>query len=101
MSDSDILVRLTELDNQAGKLVEEAQEELDDTVSHIERDTEAFRQKAIQRAGTARDEEVKAREAELENISQRYQALAEELEKTYQENHTQWEEEIFRRCVGK
>ena len=30
-----------------------------------------------------------------------YQALMEGLEKTYQERHAQWEEEIFQRCVQK
>lgn len=104
-SDDSILTRLVELEQKAGDLVEGAQEVLDDTVSHIERDTEQFRQtcteKANQRIGAIRDEEGKASRAELENISRRYQSLTEELEKTYRERHIQWEEELFRRCVQK
>lgn len=100
-SDDSILARLVELDQKASAMVEEAREVLDDTVSHIEQDTEQFRQKAIRRISIAKDEEVKASQAELENISRRYQSLAEGLEKTYRERHTQWEDEIFRRCVGK
>lgn len=104
MSDSDILARLVELDKKADAMVEEAQEVLDDTLSHIEEDTEQFRkscaEKAEQRISAIRDEEGRASQAELENISRRYQTLTEELEKTYQERHTQWEEEIFRHCVG-
>ncbi len=55
----------------------------------------------MQRIGVVRDQEGKASQAELESISQRYQALMEGLEKTYQERHAQWEEEIFQRCVQK
>jgi len=104
-NDDNILVRLVELDRKACAMVDDAQEVLDDTLSHTERDMEQFRQtyteKAIQRIGVIRDEEGKASQAELENISQRYQSLMEGLEKTYQERHAQWEEEIFRRCIQK
>lgn len=104
-SDDNILARLVELDRKACAMVEDAQELLDDTLSHIERDMERFREsyteKAIQRIGVIRDEEGKASQAELENIAQRYQSLMEGLERTYQERHTRWEEEIFQRCIQK
>lgn len=102
-SDEGILARLVELDKKADAMVEEAQVVLDDTLSHIEEDTQQFRkscaEKSQQRIGAIRDEANRASQAELENISRRYQSLTEELEKTYRERHAQWEEEIFRRCV--
>lgn len=106
MSDSaDILRRLVELDRKAVALVDDAQEKLDDTLAHSDRDMERFReeytQKAIQRIGIIRDEEGRASQSELESISQRYQALMDGLEKTYRERHEQWEEEIFQRCIEK
>ena len=67
----------------------------------MERFREEYTEKAIQRIGVVRDEEGRASQAELENISQRYHALMEGLEKTYEERHAQWEEEIFQRCVQK
>ena len=103
--DDNILARLVELDRKACAMVEDAQEALDDTLANTERDMERFRQtyteKAVQRIGVVRDEEGRASQAELENISQRYHALMEGLEKTYEEHHAQWEEEIFQRCVQK
>lgn len=104
-SDDSILERLVELDRKACAMVDDAQEALDDTLSNTERDMERFRQsyteKAMQRIGVVRDEEGRASQAELENISRRYNSLMEGLEKTYQERHAQWEEEIFRRCIQK
>ena len=103
--DDNILARLVELDRKACTMVDDAQEELDDTLSNTERDMERFRQtyteKAVQRIGVVRDQEGKASQAELEDIARRYQSLMEGLEKTYQERHTQWEEEIFQRCIQK
>ncbi len=100
-----ILDQLVELDRKACAMVEDAQETLEDTLANTERDMERFREeyteKAIQRIGVVRDEEGRASQAELENISQRYHALMEGLEKTYEERHVQWEEEIFQRCVQK
>ena len=104
-SDDSILTRLVELDRKACAMVEDAQETLEDTLANTERDMERFREeyteKAIQRIGVVRDEEGRASQAELENISQRYHALMEGLEKTYEERHAQWEEEIFQRCIEK
>lgn len=103
MSGSDILARLVELDKEAGAKVEEARGELDETVSHMEEDTERFRRSSAEeserRVAAVREEEERASQEELEKISRRYRALAEELEKTYRERHAQWEEELFRRCV--
>ena len=89
-SDDSILTRLVELDRKACAMVEEAQETLDDTLANTERDMERFR-----------EEEGRSSQAELASISQRYQALMEGLEKTYQERHAQWEEEIYQRCIQK
>lgn len=104
-SEDSILARLVELDNKAGELVEEAQEALDETVTNIERDTQEFRrssaEKSVQRIGELRQQEEKASQARLEEIGRRYQSMTEALEKTYSDNHVQWEEEIFRRCVGR
>ncbi len=100
-----VLERLVELDRRACAMVEDAQEALEDTLANTDRDMERFReeytQKAVHRIGVVRDEEGKASQAELEDIARRYQSLMEGLERTYQERHAQWEEEIFQRCVEK
>lgn len=104
-SESGILERLMELDKRAEALVEEARGELDETVSHIEGDTERFRRESVEkveeRIKAVREEEEKASKAELEKVAGRYRELAGELEKTYEERHKEWGEELFRRCVGK
>lgn len=103
-SDDSILARLVELDQKAGELVEQAQEALDETVTNIERDTQEFRRSSAEqsagRVEALRQQEERASQARLEEISQRYRSMTEALEKTYSDNHAQWEEEIFRRCVG-
>lgn len=100
-----VLERLVEPDRRACAMVEDAQEALEDTLANTDRDMERFReeytQKAVHRIGVVRDEEGKASQAELEDIARRYQSLMEGLERTYQERHAQWEEEIFQRCVEK
>lgn len=103
-SDDSILARLVELDRKADAAVEEAKAVLDDTLSHIEEDTERFRrtraEESAQRISAVREREEKASQEQLESISRRYRSLTEEMEKTYRERHSQWEDEIFRRCVG-
>ena len=106
MSRSDsILERLVELDQKACAMVDDAQEQLDDTLSDMEWDVARFREgyteRATRRIGIIRDQEGQASQSELESISQRYQSLMEGLEKSYQENHQRWEEEIFQRCIQK
>lgn len=102
---SNVLERLVELDRKACAMVEEAQEVLEDTLASSERDMARFREKytreAAQSIGNVRDSEGKASQAALEDISRRYQSLMEGLEKTYQERHVQWEDEIFQRCIEK
>lgn len=104
-SDDSILSRLVDLDRKACAMVEDAQEALDDTLANTERDMARFReeytQKAMDRIGVVREEEGKASEEELKSISQRYQTLMEGLERTYQERHARWEEEIYQRCIQK
>ena len=106
MSRSDsILERLVKLDQKACAMVDDAQEQLDDTLANMERDVARFREgyteRATRRIGIIRDQEGQASQSELESISQRYQSLMEGLEKSYQENHQRWEEEIFQRCIQK
>ncbi len=106
MSSSDsILERLMELDQKASAMVDDAQETLDDTLDNMERDVARFResyaQRATRRIGIIRDQEGKASQSELDSISQRYQSLMDGLEETYREKHSEWEEEIFRRCIQK
>ena len=75
----DILERLVDLDRKACAMVDDAQEQLDDTLSNMERDVARFReeyaQRATRRIGIIRDQEGKASQSELESISQRYQSL--------------------------
>ena len=49
--------------------------------------------------GVIRDEEGKASQEALEDISRRYEALMANLDKAYEEHHKEWEAEIFRRCI--
>ena len=101
----DILERLVDLDRKACAMVDDAQEQLDDTLSNMERDVARFReeyaQRATRRIGIIRDEEGRASEEALENISRRYQSLMDGLEESYRANHEKWEEEIFQRCIQK
>ena len=62
---------------------------------------EGYTERATRRIGIIRDQEGQASQSALESISQRYQSLMEGLEKSYQENHQRWEEEIFQRCIQK
>ena len=105
MSMDKILNRLVEADRKASALVEEAEEYLDSTISNMDREVEEFKkgyeEKAVHRIGIIRDEEGKASMESLADISKRYESLMTNMEQVYEKNHTQWEQELFNRCVGR
>ena len=98
-----ILTQLVAADRRACGMVDDAEESLELTVAGIEREIEQFKityaEKAQRRIGIVRDTEQKASEEASGNIAQRYDSLMQNLETVYAERHTQWEEELFKRCT--
>ena len=100
-----ILEDLVKVDQEAQAMVEEAEEYLESTMANMDRTVQEYQQSYAQRAqhriGIIRDEEGKASQQATEDIAKRYDQLMENLEKTYQERHTQWEDELFQKCIGR
>ena len=100
-----ILEDLVKVDQEAQAMVEEAEEYLESTMANMDRMVQEYQQSYAQRAqhriGIIRDEEGKASQQATADIAKRYDQLMENLEKTYQERHTQWEDELFQKCIGR
>ena len=103
MAMDNILEMLVAADKKACAIVDDADETLDSTTATLDREVSKFKedyaQRATQRIGVIRDEEGKASQEALEDISRRYEALMANLDKAYEEHHKEWEAEIFRRCI--
>ncbi len=98
-----ILEQLVAADQKACGIVDQAQAALDSTLANLDRDVAEFKedytQRAIHRIGIIRDEEGKASQEALEDISKRYEGLMAGLEQAYEAHHKEWEAELFRRCL--
>lgn len=105
MSINNILEQLKQVDRRACDMVDNAEEELELTVANIDREIEDFKksysERAQQRIGIVRDAESKASQEAAGDISNRYDSLMQNLETVYNEKHVIWEDELFKRCVGR
>lgn len=105
METDNILSQLVEADRHACELVDNAEEELELTVANMEREIEqhkaSYSEKAQQRIGVVRETEQKASQEATGGIEKRYDSLMKNLETVYNEKHTQWENELFDRCINR
>lgn len=105
VSADNVLARLVEADKRARELVDNAEEELELTVSNMEHEIDEFKEsyaeKAKHRIGIVRDTESRASEEASDTIVNRYDTLMHNLETVYVEKHTAWEDELFTRCIGR
>lgn len=96
--------RLLELDRQAQSLLEEAAADREQLKADAVRQQEAilreYETHAREHIETLRQAETSAAQEECAAIRSRYDLLAQELEQTYREQHKDWENELFLRCIG-
>lgn len=100
----DIIKKIIEIDRNAQKMTEEALALKSEAESAIEKDKSALREQYIARAKkrieiTARTEESFLEEA-LDDINKKYSSAAAQLKSKYDNNHSQWAEEIYKRVIG-
>ena len=97
--------QLVQLDQKAREMVDEANDYLSKTLNNIDQDVaqfkEGYKQKAMHRIGIIREEEGRLSQEAYQDMSGRYQALMENLDKSYETNHRRWEKELFDRVVGR
>lgn len=105
MNMDNLLKELVEADRKACAMVDNAEEDLEMTISNMDREIDSFKndysERAKKRIGIVRDTENKASEETADHIGKRYDDLMANLEKCYAENHTRWEEELLERCIGR
>lgn len=96
---------LIEMDKKARAMVDEANDYLSNTLNNMDRDVAEFRagykEKAMKRIGVIREQEGKLSEEALRDMAGRYDALMQNLEKSYENNHKQWEDELFYKVLGR
>ena len=105
MDTENLLKKLLEADKKAQELVLNAEEEYQMTVAGIDRLKEEFckeyKEKAEKRIGLVKESKHSEVQAETDEISQRYDALMQNLEQKYSEKHKEWEEEIIKQVLNK
>lgn len=103
MAADNVLSKLVEVDRKACLMVDDAEEKLELTMANMEREINEFKtsysEKAMYRIGVVRQTEQKASEEASGSIAQRYDSLMQNLETVYKEKHTEWENELFARCI--
>jgi len=100
-----VVNKLLDVDKDARRIVDEAQQYYDQTMEEIETEKKKmhadFEKREKQRLEEmGRSEDAKVRE-DTGKIKQRYAALTEELNKTFEASHTKWEDELYEKCVGR
>ena len=104
MNMDEILSQLVAADRRATEIVDTAEENLELTVSNIDREIAQFKQQysaqAEERIGLEKSQ-AKQHTSELtDDITSKYSTLKVNLEKVYDEKHILWEKELFQRCLG-
>ena len=100
-----VVNKLLDVDRDARRLVDDAQQYYDKTMEEIETEKEKMladyqeqEKQRLEQAGQA--EEKKVRD-DTGGIKQRYAALTEELNKTFEASRAKWEDELFEKCTGR
>jgi len=96
---------LLDVDKDARRIVDDAQQYYDKTMEEIETEKKKmladYQQREKRRLEELkRSEEAKVR-ADTEKIKQRYAALTDELNKTFEASRVKWEDELFEKCMGR
>ena len=105
MNMNEILSQLVAADRRGTEIVDTAEENLELTVSNIDREIALFKEQytkqAEERIGLEKDQAKQITTELTSDISSKYNILKENLETMYHEKHTQWEKELFNRCLGR
>ncbi len=98
-----IVDKLLDVDKEARALLDEAQQYYEKTVAEIEVEKQQLYNEYKRRvekhiASAHRAHQSEAEEA-ITTIKARQDAIALEMESVYQQNHKQWQDDLFQRCV--
>lgn len=95
--------QLLEVDHKARALIDEAEQYYEQTIAETERQkikmSQTFRSNADMHLISLRESESIRIQEETTEIRRVYESLENVMENQYNTLHTQWEEEIFNRCV--
>ena len=101
---NEIIKNLIEIDKQARNMVEDAENYRADVLAKLDQEVaefkEAYVQRAEQRIGLVREEETRVSGRAEMTAREQVNTMEEDLKKVYETNHTQWEESIYKRCIG-
>ena len=100
---NEMIQALIDADLQARKILEEAQDYLKRTYDTIDEEKarfiENYKAKALGRIAQVKEQSGEAHGEMMRSIEGKYKALFDKLEKTYEENHVRWENELFLKCI--
>lgn len=100
----DIIQKIIEIDHRAQKMTDEARALKGEAEASIEVDKKALREKYIAKARkrmemTSETEEKFLAEA-LEDIINKYGAVAQKLDGIYERDHDKWVTELYNKVIG-
>lgn len=100
----DLIQRIVDIDREAQKLTEEAQQEQRNSTQDIEKQREQIRSKYMQEARARIAQEEPAQRAQAEEAWKKtkahYDAVRERMEAQYRENGGRWVQQLVDRVLG-
>jgi len=100
---NEIFQNLIDADLRARTVYEEAEAYLKNTHDTIEAEKakfiEGYRARALERIATVKEQSGESYGETVKKIEEKYQVLFDRLEKAYEDNRANWENELFARCV--
>lgn len=97
--------QLIDLDKQARRMVEDATQYLNDTLDGIDSQVEQFKKnyvdEAQHRIQLIQEEEGQLADESCRELAQRYDRLREQMDQRFAQNRADWEDQLFRRCLGR
>ena len=100
-----IIKQLIELDELAREMIDQAKQQKKELIEHIDQEKAQIEDEYINRADRRMriisDLEEKNTKKMIQSIQARNEESLAKLQKQYEENHKEWEDAIFRRCIGR
>ena len=100
-----VVSQLLEVDKEARRTLDEAQQYYDKTMQEIAAEKEellaTYKHKCQTRLDEVRETEQQNFEDAAQQIQQDYNKKIRQLEQRYTENHAVWEDALFQKCIGR
>lgn len=100
-----VVGKLLDVDREARMILDEAQQYYDATIEEIaaekKRMTADYEARATKHLEDVKRAESGGMEQAADEIHERYARLTAAIDGTYAQNHAEWEDELYKRCMGR